>query len=83
MLSGCIQYHGAYVAQHDRLVRHIAVMLGRLAPTVTPDELDLIVAGNLAAVGQKWASDLRTGARVRTHPTRGRTSGTSTGATSS
>ena len=81
LLSGCIQYHAAYVARHDRLVRHIAAMLGKLVPA--PDELDLIVAGNLAAAVPEWVTDLRTGARVRTHPTRSPPSGTSTRATSS
>ena len=56
LLSGCIQYHAAYVARHDRLVRHIAAMLGKLVPT--PDELDLIVAGNLAAAVPEWVTDL-------------------------
>ena len=50
------QYHAAYVARHDRLVRHIAAMLGKLVPT--PDELDLIVAGNLAAAVPEWVTDL-------------------------
>ena len=56
LLSGCTQYHAAYVARHDRIVRHIAAMLEKLVPT--PDELDLIVAGNLAAVAPEWVTDL-------------------------
>ena len=35
----------------------IAAMLGKLVPA--PDELDLIVAGNLAAAVPEWVTDLR------------------------
>ena len=75
------RHHPAYyVARHDRLVRHIAAMLGKLVPT--PDELDLqIVAGNLAAAVPECMGDRSTWCSSPSHTrpsTRGRTSGTST-----
>ena len=56
LLSGCTQYHAAYVGRHDRVVRRIATMIGQLTPM--PDELDLMVSGNLAAPVPVWVRDL-------------------------